>query len=46
MIFKSRLKPESEIETVLKENIELISIFVASIKTAKKNKIKKVNDEF
>lgn len=34
------LKPENVIERLLKENVELISIFVASIKTAKKNKLK------
>jgi hypothetical protein len=34
------LKPENVIERLLKENVELISIFVASIKTAKKSKLK------
>ena len=34
------LKPENKIELLLKENEELISIFVASIKTAKENRLK------
>jgi hypothetical protein len=34
------LKSENEIDLLFKENVELISIFVASIKTAKKNKLK------
>jgi four helix bundle protein len=40
IIAKAMLKPENVIERLLKENVELISIFVASIKTAKKNKLK------
>ncbi|HEX3020064.1 MAG TPA: four helix bundle protein [Chitinispirillaceae bacterium] len=40
MITKAMLKPENEIDLLLKENVELVSIFVASIKTAKKNKLK------
>jgi hypothetical protein len=35
MITKAMLKPENEIDLLLKENVELVSIFVASIKTAK-----------
>jgi four helix bundle protein len=38
MITKAMLKPENEIDFLLKENVELVSIFVASIKTAQKNK--------
>jgi four helix bundle protein len=38
MIIKAMLKPENEIDFLLKENVELVSIFVASIKTAQKNK--------
>ena len=38
MISRSKLKPENDIELLLKENVELVSIFVASIKTAKKIK--------
>jgi four helix bundle protein len=37
MISKAMLKPENEITLLLKENVELVSIFVASIKTARKN---------
>jgi four helix bundle protein len=40
MITKAMLKSENDIDLLLKENVELISIFVASIKTAKKNKLK------
>ncbi|NLL13815.1 MAG: four helix bundle protein [Fibrobacter sp.] len=40
IISKSMLKPENKIELLLKENEELISIFVASIKTAKENRLK------
>jgi four helix bundle protein len=40
MITKAMLKPENEIDLLLKENVELVSIFVASIKTAKKNNLK------
>jgi four helix bundle protein len=40
MITKVMLKPENEIDLLLKENVELVSIFAASIKTAKKNNLK------
>ena len=40
MITKAMLKPETEIDLLLKENVELISIFAASIKTARKNNLK------
>ncbi len=40
IINKARLKPENETDSLLKENVELISIFMASIKTAKKNGLK------
>ena len=33
------IKPASKLDTVIKENDELISIFMTSVKTAKKNKI-------
>lgn len=40
MITKAKLKPENEIDLALKETAELVSIFAASIKTAKKNELK------
>jgi four helix bundle protein len=40
MITKAQLKPENEIDPLLTENVELVSIFVASIKTAKQNSVK------
>jgi len=40
LITKAQLKPENEIDPLLTENVELVSIFVASIKTAKQNSIK------
>jgi four helix bundle protein len=40
MITKAMLKPENEIDLLLKENVELISIFATSIKTAMKNNLK------
>ena len=39
MISRSMLKPENDIDLLLKENVELVSIFVTSIKTANKNKL-------
>jgi len=36
MISRSMLKPENDIDLLLKENVELVSIFVTSIKTANK----------
>ena len=41
MISRAGLEKERTMEPVLKENNELISIFVTSIKTAKKNNLKK-----
>ena len=39
MIKRAKLiKPEAKLEPLINENNELISIFVTSIKTAKKNK--------
>jgi four helix bundle protein len=38
MINKTQLKPENETALLLKENIELVAIFAASIKTAMKNR--------
>ena len=41
IIGKTKLiKPESKLKLIIEENDQLISIFVASIKTAKENKIK------
>ena len=41
MIVRANLiKPEPEMRSLIKENDELISIFVSSIKTAKQNKTK------
>jgi four helix bundle protein len=40
MITKAMLKAENDIDLLLKENIELVSIFTASIKTASKNTLK------
>ncbi len=41
MIVRANLiKPEPEMKSLIKENDELISIFVSSIKTAKQNKTK------
>ncbi len=40
MLTKAMLKPENEIDLLLKENVELVSIFAASIKTARKNNLK------
>jgi len=34
------IKPESKLKLIIEENDQLISIFVASIKTAKENKMK------
>ena len=45
MITKAMLKPENEIDLLLKENVELVSIFVASIKTAKKNNLKEQSSD-
>jgi four helix bundle protein len=42
MIVRTRLiKPESKLESLIDENNELISIFVKSVNTAKKNQRKK-----
>jgi hypothetical protein len=47
MIVKAHMiKPESKIDPLLKENNELISIFVKSINTAKKIEEKKHNFAF
>jgi len=40
MITKTMLRPQYEIDLVFKENVELISIFATSIKTAMKNNLK------
>jgi hypothetical protein len=34
------IKPKSKLKLIIEENDQLISIFVASIKTAKENKMK------